>query len=119
MASQNSQAGNSESEKAYVLAGQPVGWAGMAKDVREFDQEEVKQGKEDVDTLLVFVSTCAVTLFVRSVSNLHYTHIGWSLLRCSCLFPGRSLPQSTALANGYDEPHSGAYRESDVQLQLY
>ena len=44
-------------ETKYVLSGQPTGWAAMTKEVREFDEEKVKSCKEDVDTLLVFVST--------------------------------------------------------------
>lgn len=38
-----------------VLAGQPTGWTAMAHAVRNFDEEKVKDCKEDVDTLLVFV----------------------------------------------------------------
>ena len=37
--------------------GQSTGWAAMSKDVREFDEEKVQSCKDDVDTLLVFVST--------------------------------------------------------------
>ena len=37
----------------------PAVWATMANDVREYDQDNVKRGKGDVDTLLVFVSTCS------------------------------------------------------------
>lgn len=91
MASQDPQAGNSEPEKPIILAGQPVGWAGMAKDVREFDQEEVRQGKEDVDTLLVFVSARVTIPCACHISNLSYPHAGRSLLRGSCLLSGRSL----------------------------
>jgi hypothetical protein len=40
----------------YVLAGQPTGWAAMAETVRAYDEEKVKDTKEDIDTLLVFVS---------------------------------------------------------------
>lgn len=29
----------------------------MAREVRDFDEEKVRSSKEDVDTLLVFVST--------------------------------------------------------------
>lgn len=29
----------SNSELRYALAGQPMGWAAMAKEVREFDEE--------------------------------------------------------------------------------
>ena len=39
----------------YVLSGQPTGWAAMANAVREYDEERVKDCKEDIDTLLVFV----------------------------------------------------------------
>ena len=45
-----------EPEVKYVLSGQPTGWWAAAKDVREFDVEKVQSCKEDIDTLLVFVS---------------------------------------------------------------
>lgn len=38
-----------------VLAGQATGWTAMAQAVRNFDEEKVRDCKEDVDTLLVFV----------------------------------------------------------------
>ena len=41
----------------YVLSGQPTGWAAMAETVGAYDEEKVKDTKEDIDTLLVFVST--------------------------------------------------------------
>ena len=40
----------------FVLSGQPTGWAAMAQFVKNFDEEKIKDCKEDVDTLLVFVS---------------------------------------------------------------
>lgn len=43
----------------YVLSGQPTGWAAMAETVRAYDEEKVKETKEDIDTLLVFVSRCS------------------------------------------------------------
>ena len=36
--------------------GKPTGWSAMSKVVRDFDEEKVKECKEDIDTLLVFVS---------------------------------------------------------------
>jgi hypothetical protein len=48
----------------YVLAGQPAGWAAMAETVRAYDEEKVKDTKEDIDTLLVFVSNFAYETFV-------------------------------------------------------
>lgn len=41
--------------QTIVLSGQPTGWTAMAQAVRNFDEEKVKDCKEDVDTLLVFV----------------------------------------------------------------
>lgn len=38
-----------------VLSGQPTGWTAMARSVRDFDEEKVRDCKEDIDTLLVFV----------------------------------------------------------------
>ena len=38
-----------------MVAGTPTGWAAMAKTIRELDEDKVKDYKEDIDTLLVFV----------------------------------------------------------------
>lgn len=32
----------------------------MAKEVRDFDEDKVRDCKEDMDTLLVFVSLCII-----------------------------------------------------------
>lgn len=40
----------------YGVPGQQAGWSAMAKVVRDFDEEKVRDCKEDIDTLLVFVS---------------------------------------------------------------
>lgn len=45
-----------EPEVRYVLSGQPTGWSAMAQVMRSYDEDKVKDTKEDVDTLLVFVS---------------------------------------------------------------
>ena len=73
----------------------PAVWATMANDVREFDQDNVKRGKGDVDTLLVFVSTTIAILFTYNASELWYTYAGWSLLRGSFRISGSCLPQSS------------------------
>ena len=52
-----------EPEVKYVLSGQPTGWWAAAKDVREFDVERVTSCKEDIDTLLVFVSRISFFFF--------------------------------------------------------
>ncbi|KAI0819042.1 hypothetical protein BC629DRAFT_1466084 [Irpex lacteus] len=54
------------SKVKYVLSGQPTGWAAMAKEVREFDEEKVKSCKEDIDTLLVFCHYSRLFFFYRS-----------------------------------------------------
>lgn len=46
----------SEVKTRYVLSGQPTGWAAMPKVAQDFDQEKIQNCKEDIDTLLVFVS---------------------------------------------------------------
>ncbi|KAI0758592.1 hypothetical protein BC629DRAFT_1109790 [Irpex lacteus] len=46
----------------YVLSGQPTGWAAMATKVREFDEERIKDTKEDMDTLLVFAGLFSAVL---------------------------------------------------------
>lgn len=44
------------SNPTFVLPGQAVGWAAVDKAVRDFDEQMVKDYKEDIDTLLTFVS---------------------------------------------------------------
>ncbi|KAI0776493.1 hypothetical protein BC629DRAFT_1290510, partial [Irpex lacteus] len=51
-----------ETEVKYVLAGQPTGWAAMAKEVRDMDEEKVQSCKDDVDTLLVFAGLFSAIL---------------------------------------------------------
>ena len=53
---------DAESNVRYVLSGQPTGWAAMAAHMREYDEEKVKNTKEDIDTLLTFVSTHCLAL---------------------------------------------------------
>ena len=53
-----------EPEVKYVLSGQPTGWWAAAKEVQEFDEQQVKSCKEDIDTLLVFVSCTDSFLFL-------------------------------------------------------
>ena len=72
----------------------PAVWATMANDVREYDQDNVKRGKGDVDTLLVFVSTRATILFNRSVPNFYYTYRLVSSPRFSLRSWSRSIPVS-------------------------
>ena len=46
----------------YVLSGQPTGWAAMDKALRDYDDETVKDYKEDIDNLLTFVRIfCAIS----------------------------------------------------------
>ena len=40
----------------YAAPGNTSGWAAMAKTIREVDEDKVRDCKEDIDTLLVFVS---------------------------------------------------------------
>ncbi|KAI0088741.1 hypothetical protein BDY19DRAFT_993586 [Irpex rosettiformis] len=63
------QATQQEPKTKYVLAGQPTGWAAMAKDVREFDEEKVRSSKEDVDTLLVFAGLFSAVLTAFLVAS--------------------------------------------------
>lgn len=67
--------------------GQSTGWAAMSKDVREFDEEKVQSCKDDVDTLLVFVSTplplaaffSLTSCASRLVCSLLSSPLSWSL----------------------------------------
>ncbi|KAI0790186.1 hypothetical protein BC629DRAFT_1699406 [Irpex lacteus] len=62
-----------EKNTQLVLAGLPTGWTAMANAVRNFDEEKVKECKEDVDTLLVFAGLFSAVLtafLIESYSNL-------------------------------------------------
>ncbi|KAI0787189.1 hypothetical protein BC629DRAFT_496633 [Irpex lacteus] len=58
----NVEASKPEPEVRYVLSGQPTGWAAMGKEVREFDEEKIRNSKEDIDTLLVFAGLFSAVL---------------------------------------------------------
>lgn len=60
-------------KEAIPTQSPPAVWATIANEAREFDQDNVKRGKGDVDTLLVFVSS-SPTVSTDRVSNL-CTHI--------------------------------------------
>ena len=38
------------------IIGQATGWAAMAEDIRNYDDDRVKECREDIDTLMTFVS---------------------------------------------------------------
>ncbi|KAI0795308.1 hypothetical protein BC629DRAFT_1286934, partial [Irpex lacteus] len=46
----------------YAPLGHPGGWCAVAAKVREFDEEKVKDTKEDIDTLLVFAGLFSAVL---------------------------------------------------------
>ena len=49
------------------MAGTPVGWAAMAKTLRDVDGDKIRDCKEDIDTLLVFVSLLTLEPHLRAV----------------------------------------------------
>lgn len=79
-----------DAEVRYVLSGEPTGWTAMAAKVREFDEEKVKDTKEDIDTLLVFVSSFVYNASILTPSSLHPS--------LHALFPS-SLSLSSSLAH--------------------
>ena len=75
----------------YVLFGTPLGRIVLAEKVREPDGDMIKDTKEDMDTLLVFVR---YHLLYRSRSSMYFS--GWSLLGSSHCLSGRILPETTS-----------------------
>ncbi|KAI0089669.1 hypothetical protein BDY19DRAFT_889238, partial [Irpex rosettiformis] len=70
-------------ERQYVLSGQPTGWAALDTIIRDFDEEKVRNCKEDIDTLLVFAGlfSAVLTAFViESYSTLLEDTAGESLI---------------------------------------
>ena len=51
---------------AASRSGQPVGWAAVAQAVRDSDEQQAQDCKEDIDTLLTFVS-CDVEYLAFSI----------------------------------------------------
>ncbi|KAI0088766.1 hypothetical protein BDY19DRAFT_145576 [Irpex rosettiformis] len=51
-----------ESNVQTNFSGKPTGWSAMSKVVRDFDEEKVKECKEDIDTLLVFAGLFSAVL---------------------------------------------------------
>ena len=41
---------------AHIPYGQPTGWAAIAENIRKYDEDKVRDSKEDIDTLMTFVS---------------------------------------------------------------
>lgn len=81
----------------YVLSGQPTGWAAMATKVREFDEERIKDTKEDMDTLLVFVRRLRMLLSHTAITVHTYAiHLGWPLFSSSHRLFSRILPTTTS-----------------------
>lgn len=65
----------------------------MAKTVRDVDEEKIRDCKEDIDTLLVFVSrqNHVDTGYLREL-----TFTGWLILRCTYRFSYRVISESSA-----------------------
>ncbi len=59
---QTKDSSTTESNVRYVLSGQPTGWTAMAQAMRDYDEDKVKDTKEDIDTLLTFVRFLYYTL---------------------------------------------------------
>ncbi|KAI0089543.1 hypothetical protein BDY19DRAFT_993133 [Irpex rosettiformis] len=57
----------------YVLSGQPTGWAAMDKVIHEYDENKVKECKDDIDNLLVFAglfSSILTAFLIQSYQSL-------------------------------------------------
>ncbi|KAI0769255.1 hypothetical protein BC629DRAFT_1292241, partial [Irpex lacteus] len=63
---QTKDSSTTESNVRYVLSGQPTGWTAMAQAMRDYDEDKVKDTKEDIDTLLTFAGlfSAALTAFL-------------------------------------------------------
>lgn len=105
------QEGSPKIKTQYVLSGQPTGWAAMAKIVRDFDEEQLQNYKEDMDTLLVFVSGIALVHAVTYLSKLLYGMLGRSVLCGPLGFHSRGIPQSPEHTRdiGFDAECPGAH----------
>ena len=63
-----------------LLSGQPTGWAAMAERMRAYDEDRIKDVKEDIDGLFIFVRLLhSVSL---RVSLIRMSHSQVYSLRC-------------------------------------
>ncbi len=53
------------------VVGQPTGWAAMAEDIRKYDEDKVKECRDDIDTLMTFVSHVYIGLHLHPNENFH------------------------------------------------
>ena len=85
-----------------------TGWARIYDLVRQFDKDRVIDVKEDIDTLLVFVSLLIPFRFSSSSIT------GRSVLSSHYCVHHRIIQKLAATTRGSDQPHSYATRDTDI-----
>jgi hypothetical protein len=73
------------------VAGQPTGWAAMATDIRKYDEDKIKDCRDDIDTLMTFVSG---GMSYASNPLVMLEPAGRIVLRCHHSVSGRILPDA-------------------------
>jgi hypothetical protein len=53
---------NENYEAPPLPSGQPTGWSAMADRMRAYDEDRIKDVKEDIDSLFIFVRLLCVAL---------------------------------------------------------
>lgn len=87
----------------------------MAKEVREFDEEKVRSCKEDIDTLLVFVSL-RVSLSLRGTRLTGFVLRGRSFLSSPFRVSSCCVSFTAARPYGYCCLHSSSHCYTDRRL---
>lgn len=72
----------------------------------KYDEDRIRDAKEDIDTLLVFVRITP-PIHVYFLSTL-WVSIGWIILGCPLSIRDRNLPNTQGRPGGYHQPNSHA-----------
>ncbi|KAI0093777.1 hypothetical protein BDY19DRAFT_274419 [Irpex rosettiformis] len=63
--------GDGPTVKTVQIVGQATGWAAMAEDIRDYDENRVKECREDIDTLMTFAGLFSAALTAFLVESYH------------------------------------------------
>ncbi|KAI0758425.1 hypothetical protein BC629DRAFT_1116949 [Irpex lacteus] len=108
----------------YVLSGQPTGWSAMAREVRDFDEDKVRDCKEDMDTLLVFAGLFSAVLSAFLVAAYPAlqpdmsTMILYSLDRIATQTAGYNMSGGNLVATSSLPPIPPPFRPADSNIRV-
>lgn len=92
-----------------VSNGTESGWATVAKSINEVDEQKIKDYKEDIDTILVFVSILSSLQWCRMTTIC----TGWIVFCGPLRTPRRVIPGPSTRSEHDDDRPSHSSRRAD------